>query len=285
MDQLPTSTLRLYFATGIHWKEWNDRGARRLSDLTTRRGCVIPFERPGNYDGEDQAYRASDGIICLGNHYALDTFRDFARVVSVNNAAYPVSPNSLRSRDYSEARSHFLFLAGRGNVHKGLDLLLEAFAHTELHLHICQHLQPDFARAFRYELTECSNIHFEGFVKMRSRQFLDLAVKCNWVILPTCAEGQPGSVLECMAYGMVPIVTREANINLEDYGIDIPELSVESVRTMAYLASQMSTTESQRRSRRTAEVAQQRYSVEAFRSGFKSAVLHLESLNAANTRR
>ena len=39
-----------------------------------------------------------------------------------------VSLAVANSRDLALARNHFLFLGGYGNIHKGLDLALDAFA-------------------------------------------------------------------------------------------------------------------------------------------------------------
>jgi hypothetical protein len=71
-----------------------------------------------------------------------------------------------------------------------------------------------------------------GFLPMRSPRFRELARICNWTILPTCSEGQPGSVLECMAHGLIPILPDEANISLGNIGVRLPDCSPGTIRSI-----------------------------------------------------
>lgn len=165
-----------------------------------------------------------------------------------------------------------MFFGGGGNIHKGLDLLLEAFADTELHLHICQHIDPTFAKVYQRELTQCPNIHVYGPIPMRSSEFERLASQCNWTISATCAEGQPGATLECTAYGLIPILSHNANIDLEDFGILLPDCPVETIRAVVLETARMSVEECKRRSFLTSEVIRCEYSPERFRQSFKKAL-------------
>jgi glycosyltransferase involved in cell wall biosynthesis len=273
---LPDSMCRIYFSTGIYWRELNIREARRLYELALRRGQLLPPDRFARYS-EEFANQVADGIICLGNSGAAATYAQFRNVKSINNAAFPVTWEGWRTKDYAAGRTHFLFYSGRGNVHKGLDRLLEAFIDSDLHLHICQHMEPDFVRAFHQELTQHPNIHVHGFVKMRSQEFEHLASRCGWVILPTCAEGQPGSVLECMAHGLIPILPTEANIDLEHWGIELPDSEISTIRAIAASASSMPPEELARRVEWMLDSVHAKYSVENFRTGFREAVAAIVS--------
>ena len=262
--RLPDSILRIYFATGIYWREWNARISRRAADLALRKGATLSSNREIQHD-EDYALHHSDVIICLGNSNAVETYAKFQNAIGINNAIFPLDLDGLQGKNFSEGRKHFLFFSGRGNVHKGLDILLEAFADTDLHLHVCQHLEPDFAHIYRRELTRCPNIHVHGFIRMRSKQFESLAQQCNWVISPSCTEGQPGAVLECMAYGLIPILSRETNIDIGDRGVRLDCCQVESLRSIAYRMSEMSVETIQGMIAKTVETTRTVYSIEKFR--------------------
>jgi glycosyltransferase involved in cell wall biosynthesis len=276
---LSENTVRIYFSTGIYWRELNIRAARVLYDLAIRRGYLLPPERFVR-DDEEYANRHADGIVCLGNTEAAKTYAQFQNVIPINNAAYPIVWNNWSSKDFDTGRQHFLFFSGRGNLHRGLDLLLEAFTGTDLQLHICQHIEPEFAEVYHYELNDCPNIHLHGFVKMRSPQFEALIERCTWVILPTCAEGQPGSVIECMAYGLIPVLTDEANIDLEDWGIRLPERNVESIRSVALQASRLEPVECEQRAAQVVKAVQDFYSVDRFRTNFKQALVDIVASKA-----
>ena len=269
--RLPERTFRIYFATGIYWREWNAKSERRVADLVSRRGVTLSSSRAIEHD-EEYALNISDGIICLGNSTAVQTYGRFPYVIGINNAVFPVTWEGWRGKDIEEGRKQFLFFSGRGNVLKGLDLLLEAFTGTDLHLHVCQHLEPDFADAYRRELTECPNIHVHGFVPMRSPKFYNLATRCDWVISPTCAEGQPGAVLECMAQGLIPILSEEANIDIGKWGIPLQDCRIDALRSTLCRASRMETNPIRQLTTEVVEMTRNLYSVENFRRNIRQAI-------------
>ena len=66
-------------------------------------------------------------------------------------------------------------------MHKGLDLVLEAFAGMpDHHLYVCGPLQQekDFVKAFYTELYETPNIHAVGWVDLEGPEFLEIVNKC-----------------------------------------------------------------------------------------------------------
>jgi len=277
--QLSTDTVRIYFSTGIYWKEFNVREARRLYDLAVRRGYLLQPDRFIRHS-EEFANRVADGIICLGNQEAVKTYSQFPLVVGINNGVYPVTWEGFKDKDYQEGRQHFLFFSGGGNIHKGLDLLLEAFAGTELHLHVCQNIEPAFAEVYRYELTQCRNIHVYNEVPMRSHSFEALATRCNWVISATCAEGQPGATLECMGYGLIPILPTSANIDIEKFGLLLPDCNVDAIRATVLRAARMPVHECRERSLLARGTISQEYSPECFKRNFKDAVRQILAYKA-----
>jgi hypothetical protein len=271
IEKLPKETVSIYFSTGIYWKEWNIREAKRLYDLTLRRGCILPPDRPIR-QSEEFANRRADGIICLGNEAAVSTYSDFPLVIGINNATYPIAWTGWNTKDYRRGCQHFLFFSGDGNVHKGLDLLLEAFAGTDLQLHICQSIDSEFAALYRYELMESDNIHLHGRLPMRSEQFESLARLCNWAITATCAEGQPGAIIECMGYGLIPILPDSANIDLSELGVRITDCSVETIRKTCLRLAQTSAEDCRRKSIQVAEVVKKDYSPEHFNKTLAAAI-------------
>jgi glycosyltransferase involved in cell wall biosynthesis len=267
---------KIYFSTGPYWKYLNYNEANRLFEFTERTGFILPPDRYVKYD-EEFAYSTSDGIICLGNNNILKTFPGFKRVININNGHFPVDKNFASAKNYDEGRKHFLFFSGRGNIHKGLDLLLEAFKDTDLHLHICQWLEPDFESIYSELLYNQANIHYEGFVSMKSEKFNKLVTTCNWIILPTCAEGQPGSVIECMAYGLIPILSEFANIDLENTGLQIANLDIKSITDVILKASQIDPDECLRKATNIKDITTEKYSAENFNYNFKAAVQKIVS--------
>ena len=273
---LPGNVPRIYFSTGIYWQEWNRCASQRINDLAKRKGIYFKPDRSISMD-EEYANREANGIICLGNEHAVKTYSKFQNVIGINNAVFPITSEDWRKKDYGLGKNHFLFFSGRGNVHKGLNLLLEAFENTDLHLHVCQHIDPEFKRIFSRELTELPNVHLHGFVRMRSRKFEELAKQCNWIISATCAEGQPGAVLEGMGYGLIPILPDSANIDFEGWGFRLENFGIETIREIVKKASELEPEECMRQSIGVSQLIRENYSVERFRRSFSSAVAEILS--------
>lgn len=227
-DKLPQSIPKLYFATTPHWKVSNEAETQRFDQIEERRGMRLQPDRIISFS-EDAAYEIADSIICLGNESACESYSQFAQVQHLNNASYFDEHYTQTPKDFEAGRDNFLFFSGPGNVHKGLDLLLEVFSRAKAHLYICQIIEPEFFDLYRHELTELANIHTLGHVLMRSPQFYDLIDRCNFAILPSCGEGQPGSIVECMHQGLIPIVSRECHIDTKDYGITLPASTIEEI--------------------------------------------------------
>lgn len=277
---LPNETVQIYFSTGVYWREFNSKEAKRIYELTLRKGYLPPPDRAIRFS-EEYANQTADGIICLGNQYTIQSYRQFPLVIGINNAVYPLDRQGLTDKDFEQGRQHFLFFSGGGSLHKGLDLLLDAFVGTDLHLHICQIIDPAFAEIYKDELTQHSNIHVHGHIRMRSAEFEQLASLCNWTISATACEGQPGATLECMAYGLIPILTAGANIDLENFGIFLPENSIGNIRKVILDAAKMDENECRQRAKLTAATVRKNYSPEKFNNSFKNAVQRIVSMKSS----
>lgn len=226
--RLKTETTRIYFSTGPYWKFSNDQEITRVIALRQRRNVGYPFERIIKAS-EEWANKNADAIICLGNDHARQSYDRFPAVFNLNNASYYDSHYDYLKKDFASARHNFLFFSGPGNVHKGLDLLLEVFPGLDAHLYICQCINPVFHRIYRRELESTANVHLVGEVPFRSSQFYELAERCAFVINPSCAEGQPGGVVECMHQGLIPVVSKESNIETSDYGFVLETCSIPEI--------------------------------------------------------
>jgi len=138
-------------------------------------------------------------------------------------------------------------------------------------LHVCQHIEPEFERVYE-RLLRLPNVHVHGFIKMRSPAFESIAARCSWVILPTCAEGQPGSVLECMAYGLIPVLPVRAHVDLGDFGVPIDDCSPLRLRRIMDECMRTSRLECLARSQSILATMARDYTPLSFRTQFKAAV-------------
>lgn len=119
-----------------------------------------------------------------------------------------------------------------GMVHKGLDLVLEAFSELpDCHLTVCGPVnrEPDFEQAYAKELYRTKNIQTTGIVDLRSELFRSIVRNTGSLLYPSCSEGQAGSVITAMHAGLIPVISAESGVNVEDFGIIFPECTVDEI--------------------------------------------------------
>ncbi|MFQ5890492.1 MAG: glycosyltransferase [Gemmatimonadota bacterium] len=249
---------KIYFFTGCHWRFHNRRELGRLEALRQRHGAVLPPDRLVT-QSEDGALMEHDSLMGVGNGYTRRTFAQFPSVYTIPGAVLPDSTVDIQRKDFLAGRRHFLFFAGPGNVHKGLDLLLDAFVMLEKEeLWICTRIERTFAKVYRDALLRRRNIHVVEWIQPRSGRFYDLMERCNWTILPSCAEGVATSVLECMNQGLIPVVSEACGVDVGGSGVLLRKCTVEEIaesvgvlsgysaqvcRKMAYAARETATTQ------------------------------------------
>lgn len=261
-EKLSPKTKKIYLSAGPYWRYWNRKEIERVDSFRKRRKVDYPYERLDT--SEEWACTNANAIIALGNKIVAESYKKFPHTYTLNNAAYRDQHFIQTSKNYKNARNSFLFFAGGGNVHKGLDLLLEAFSKLSSHLYICQSVDPDFYKIYNHELKDYSNIHLIGHVQMRSQQFYDLVNKCAYLIYPSCADGSPGAVVECMHQGLIPVLSSDATVNVDRNGFLIKKISVEEMVDIVNRLTRLSPKVCQNLSERTYQIAVREYSETKF---------------------
>jgi glycosyltransferase involved in cell wall biosynthesis len=145
--------------------------------------------------------------------------------------------------------------------------LLEIFPkYPDLHLYICSEFakEADFCSCYHKELHETPNIHPIGWITVNGPKYDELVKKCAFVIHPTCSEGQPGSVVQCMYSGLIPLVTKETGIDTEDFGITFEGDGLEEIERVILEVSRQPESWHRERSIRTRKVSEKKYSEDAF---------------------
>lgn len=213
---------------GVH----NGNQLRRLRDLRERRGMdLAPFKLVE----ETRAAQSADHIVVLGNDFTAESFafagKPVHRVRLSSAFLYPFP----EQKDFHACRRRFLWFGSDGFVHKGLNLVLEAFAGMpDFELVVCGPLdhEPRFVEAFSDLLYGTPNIRAEGWVDVASPRFRELTDTCLGMVYPSCSEGGGGCVLTMMHAGVIPVVTREASVDVEpSCGVVLADASVEALRT------------------------------------------------------
>lgn len=224
-DHVP-SAIKVLYATSSSPHQRNQAIEQRYRDFSNRTGVSLPTYRTVQVDINRTA-AITNHIICVGNSVTKATFDSFNRplqkiYLSTSPRLYFDTPAF-----YLKQPDHFFFFAGSGNILKGLDLLLETFTQLpHLHLFVATVLEPEFTGHYGALLSRSPNIHILNFMQIASRRFYDITSRCAYVILPSCTEGCATSVTSCMRRGLVPVVTRQCGIDVDDFGFYIDDLSI-----------------------------------------------------------
>ncbi len=264
--------VKVFLATSMNHVHHNRNLRRRHERLYERRGRTLRVRRI--YGESMPAVRSADAVVAFGDERSAGTWADASDcpVHGFNNYGFPGTRYEPERKDFAGARHHFLYLASRSQMQKGLDLLLELFPrHPDLHLYVCSQYEQetDFCALYRTELFETPNVHPLGFVDVHGAEFDELARTCAYVIAPTCSEGQAGAVVQGMHAGLIPLVTVEAGIGANGFGVEFADDGIEEIERVVREAAGRSAEWHRERSRLTRAAALAEFSEESFASRWR----------------
>jgi len=267
--------ITIYYGTGMHVCWQNHASLNRIEDVYYKKGKWLL--NSGRLVKETWSVQTTlvDYIITMGNETVVDSYRKFFKrpIFNIPVSYYHVfDPKEIiDKKNYEVARKHFLWFGADGMIHKGLDLLLDVFPEfPELDLHICGPIEKetDFQEAYYHELYKTENIHFYGFIDLKSKLYKDLIEKCGFIIFPSCSEGEPSSVINTMYYGLIPVVSNTAGIKIHDFGVEICSLSADSIKETISKIESLALDEIKTRSKKCAEQTAKINSIENYESEF-----------------
>ena len=270
---LPPDCIKILFTTTSYWKFNNNAEEKRLEEVAKRRGVAFPPERMLT---PTQSLEYADHVLYFGNALTLGTFPisgDKARNIPISTTFTYDAPH----KEWSVARNGFVWVGGAGVIHKGVDLLVEAFSATPaLSLHLCgKYESPHFAAVYAAELAK-PNISQHGTVDLGGTYFKQMRGENAFVISPSCAEGQSGAVILGMHAGLIPIVSKECGVDVEDFGFVLPDCSTETIARTIQHCSQFPETELRLRAEKAWAYAQKHHTRTIFANTFASFIESLE---------
>lgn len=229
--QQNTNALTIYYATGSHPWQCSQSSLNRVVDYYKKNNFLaLDSTRLQDYKW-GLAASLSNAVIVIGNDNTKKTFID-------NGArnTYKINPTFYTQQEIKEIQKtqnsskSMLYFASYGLLHKGLDLAIEAFREfPNWTLHVCGYTQRE--NEFMKSLNLPKNVIVHGFIDIESSIFQELSENCGYVILPSSSEGIATAVLTAMGRGsMIPVVTKECGIDVDDFGILIDGLTIESVK-------------------------------------------------------
>jgi glycosyltransferase involved in cell wall biosynthesis len=261
---LNKNCIKILHITGAHWLFQNQAEYARLLALQRRRKISL---RPRRLASASLGIEYADCATVLGNEFTVSTFnysqKPIYRIPISTTATYPW----FEDKSHNRCRNQFLWFGSSGMIHKGLDLVLEAFSEMpDCHLIVCGPVgnEKDFEKAFYKELYQTPNIKTCGWIDVGSPEFINIAKSCIGVIYPSCSEGGGGSVITCMHAGLIPIVSYESSVDVCDFGVVLDSCSLTEIKSKIQFISSLTDKELSNRSEKAWKFARANHTKERF---------------------
>jgi glycosyltransferase involved in cell wall biosynthesis len=272
---LPARCLKIAHLDTAHFLTHNANASQRLLAIRDRHSVSL---RSNRMVEDNWAIESADLGCVLGNDFTADTYRFAGKPI------HRIPLSSVRqydwdnAKDFDACRNTFLWFGSGGFAHKGLDLVIDAFkSMPEKNLIICGPLaqEPRFCRAFNKEMFHTENIETIGWIDVTSDDFTNLTRRSVATIYPSCSEGGGGSVLTCMHAGLIPVVTHEASVDVEDFGLLLEPATIDKIRETVHHLSDAPSTELEKRSRAAWRYARENHTREIFRQYYRRFVRNI----------
>lgn len=268
---LGENCLRIQHIETGHYRFHNAAQDARLDAIEKRRGTRLkPYKRVE----ENRAIESAHYGTTTGNAFTIGTYAYAGRKILRVGISTPYLFPSPEKKDFDACRRRWLWFGSSGLVHKGLDLVLEAFAGMPDHeLVVCAPMdgERDFEKEYQRELYGTPTIRTMGWVDNGSPAFQAIIDSCVGLCYPSCSEGGGGSVIVCLHAGLIPLVTYETSVDVHDFGELMPDLSLEGIRAQVRAMSNRSADALRTLAMKAWTHARATHSRERFEQGYRAA--------------
>lgn len=258
---------RIYYSTSCHWKVFLNNQLQRVDSFQNRNGLLLKPDRQivAGYS-DDRA----DLISIFGGDYQKESFgANASKIVPITITSSFLPKTFIKN---FSGKKKFLWYGGYGPFHKGLDLVVEAFrelANCELHVMGFLDYDPVFKTWFLEQLATYSNLHYHGWLRPDSPDFQYWAGECDAVVFASSSEGGSGSIIQCLQYGLIPILNSASGIRLESSTFKItgktPEEEIVSIREQVKLFCDTKVSELQALSANIQEMSRQVFQADHYK--------------------
>lgn len=269
---LKSDCIKIAYITGSNIQFAIEAEKHRFKQLEQRKGRSLKLRRTENIKLISKNIEKYQSMFFIGNEYNLKTFDEFKLppVYFIKN-----NGSILNIEGSDRSAKNFCFIGSYGQVHKGLDLLLDVFAYkcTDCNLYICSSFEAeeDLCDLYHNELYKTKNIFPIGFVDINGSKFREVVEKCSYMIMPSCSEANAGSVLTAMSAGLIPIVSMECGfeddevVHLQDCSLECLEKNIDeyAAKNIVWINSE---------SERVKRIVAERYSQKCFSNSIFEAV-------------
>ena len=263
--------LRIYYATGTY-RDHNNRMVKQMTDWVNRTySANIPY---GRLQAAHDSYEVATHVLMIGSQFTKETV-PLALRNKITLIHQSLQPTKFLKPVLYAPENEFFFMGSAGNMLRGVPLLLEYFiTHSKLRLHVVGPIKDDYYKLMKARLTP--NIVLHGFMDINSDAFLQIISRCNFMLYPSGSEGVPGSVLNGMKNGLIPIVTPWASFDeIEKYGYIFSDWSINAIDDAVRWALSIPAPQVEQMKKNSQRYVLTNFSLERFCSEFSNFFIQL----------
>ena len=211
---LQHATYKIFHATNTYWLFQNTVEYKRCLSFFENEGIMIT---PNRLRPEGNSIAFADAVSIFGNSFTASTYGAYKNKITYIPMSVTVKPAFVADKKFSSSKKKFLWLNSHGALLKGLDVIINVFLSLpQFELFICYDNKQDqqFFESINVKLTSSPNIHLTGWVDINGDVYKELVSACCWVISTSWSEGGGGSILNCMANGLIPVIAKSCSITL-----------------------------------------------------------------------
>jgi len=272
--------IKIAYGTGCSTYYSDIKSALKVKKFYEKTGVLISNSARITFLPSPLQYIASDKIISLGNDFTKSTYEIEGENLSIeklNCFYYDVYNIDLSKKDFDKARKHYLWFGSTGLLHKGLDIVIEAFKQRpDLTLHVCgaSENEEKFYEYYKEELNnQVPNIINHGFVNLESDEFKDVMNTCFALIYPSESEGGSPAALNVMANGgLIPVVSKQSGIDIDEFGFYFNENTVGGVIEQLEMLDKLDVNSIIELSCKTKDIVRKDYSYKNYKKSLKEII-------------
>lgn len=243
---------------------------KRNKDLQERKKTNEEFYIPiKNYEYAKENFKHADFVFMIGNDFIEKTwypeYKD--KYYHYHNII------TFKGKKKSGRCNNFFFMSTIGQLRRGFDLIIDIFIDRKEHVYIRTQYEKEekFVELYKEDLNK-KNITVLGHFDPNSKSFKNIINNADFVILPSCSEGESGSVLNLMALGLIPVIPENVGIdNIDELGYKIETIDINGVKKAIEIAVNASHEEINIKRERIYE-EMKKYTEQEFCSNFKKFI-------------
>ncbi|MDK0881997.1 glycosyltransferase [Clostridium perfringens] len=272
-------SIKIYYATGAYKEHQNKMIKIRTDYVNEYKLSKIPYYRMVS---ENNAAFKADYIIQIGSKYTIETYPKELRdkIYTIRQSSFEFLNLNINDKKKAYKKNNYMWFGSNGSILKGLDILLEYFKNDPMvNLHIVGPIDDEFIDVFKEELFCTNNINYYGYIPIYDSKLIEIANKCSFIIYPSASEGGvPGSVLNMMKLGLIPILSKYASFDeIDQLGIKIDELNQKQINKAIRKSKKLNEKELEIKFIECSKYVNDNHTLKTFKEDFKRALLKILS--------